>query len=477
MKSIRLFIAAMLLTTATTVSARDGEARAERMERKETPKVLFILDGESETDPEQQVYQFDSPEKLKLHLKEREKERCAAKDFATKAFMESHRTGYQCAEPPLLLFTQKSNKFSFGVGGYINLRTSYDFNGVVENIDFVTADIPIPGDYSTKQQLIMDASTSRLYFKAMAKTRALGMVEVYIDMDFRGGTGYNDEGVINNYTPRLRTAYASFLGFTIGRDITTFCDLAAAPRTIDFQGPDAYGFNYATLLRYERSMCNDRMQFGIALEQPKVSGTYASASGQQYFEPISQRVPDVPMYLEYKMGEQRQHHFRVTAVLRDMYLYDSRLEENTTLLGWGVKASGNLRPVEWLDICFNGTYGKGITPYIQDLNGSGLDFTPNPESATAIQTMPMFAWQAAATFYLTKYMSAAGGYSTVHVQKEHGYYSDTQYKRGDYVFGNVFYDITPRFTVACEFLYGYLKEMGGSNNTAHRASIMGQFNF
>lgn len=68
--------------------------------------------------------------------------------------------------------------------------------------------------------------------KAITNTRALGRVVVFMDADFRGGA----EG---SYTPRLRSAYVSFLGFTLGRDVTTFCDLSAAPTTIDFQGPNA----------------------------------------------------------------------------------------------------------------------------------------------------------------------------------------------------------------------------------------------
>ena len=71
--------------------------------------------------------------------------------------------------------------------------------------------------------------------------------------------------------------------------MTTFCDLAAAPTTIDFQGPNAYNFNFATLIRYERSFADDRLSFGVAAEMPAVSGTYGEG-----FEPIPQRVPDIP---------------------------------------------------------------------------------------------------------------------------------------------------------------------------------------
>lgn len=467
MKSIRLLTAAMLLTTVTVASASDHE----RAFRRSSPNVLVIMSEES--GDEQSIYEFEDAERMKRHLCKREEETKATKAQATMLFMESQRTGYQSAKAPLLLFTQKQNKFTFGIGGFINLRSSYDYNGIVENIDFVTADIPTPGNYATKQQFMMDASTSRVYIKAIANTRALGKVEVFADMDFRGGTSYTEgDGVTVNYTPRVRCAYVSFLGITLGRDITTFCDLAAAPRTVDFQGPNAYSFNYATLLRYQYSCCNDRLGMAIALEQPNVSATY-----DDNFSSIPQRMPDIPMYIEYKMGRKREHHFRVSGVLRNMYYYNDNSQENVSLFGWGVKASGNLKPFEWLGLCFNGTYGEGITPYIQDLNGLGLDFTPDPTNLNSAQTMPMFAWQAAATIYLTEKLSGTGGYSTAQVQKHNGYYTGSQYRRGEYAFGNIFYDVTPRFTVAAEYLYGQRKNMTCGCNTAHRASLMAQFNF
>lgn len=75
----------------------------------------------------------------------------------------------------------------------------------------------------------MDASTSRVYIKGIANTRALGRVVVYVSTDFRGGAK-------GSYTPRLREAYVSFGGFTFGRDVTTFCDLDAGPRPSTFRG-------------------------------------------------------------------------------------------------------------------------------------------------------------------------------------------------------------------------------------------------
>lgn len=389
----------------------------------------------------------------------------AAMQAAIADYHETWRSGFQQVEKPLFIFTTKNNKFSFAVGGSINLRASYEFDGIVNNIDFVPYDIPVPGYFGTKQRVYMDATTSRVFLKAIANTRTLGRVVVFVDTDFRGGSG-------TNYTPRVRSAYVSFKGLTLGRDVTTFCDLDAAPFTIDYQGPNAYNFHFSTMIRYEFSCADNHFKAGAAAELPRVSGTYGI-----FAEPIPQRVPDFPVYIQYSWGRNRQSHLRASAVFRDMYLYNLDKGESSARFGWGVQASGNIMIGRVLNIFFNGVYGEGITPYIQDLAGSGLDFTPNPTAPEHIQTMPMYGWQASAQLNLLRHLSVSGGYSTVTVCEKNGYYEDIEYRRGNYIFGNIFYNITPRFKIAGEYLYGTRKNMDGMKNHANRVNVLAQYNF
>jgi hypothetical protein len=285
-------------------------------------------------------------------------------------------------------------------------------------------------------------------------------------MDFRGGEEFS-------YTPHLRSAYISMLGFTAGRDVTTFCDLEAVPDMIDHEGPNAYNFRYATMLRYELDFLRDHFTFGVAAEMPKVSGTYG-----ENFIALAQRVPDIPVYLQYAWGENRQSHFRASAVFRNMYMHNARTNENTSLFGWGVQASAHVEIGDWVTLYGNGIYGKGITPYIQDIAGSGLDFTPNPQNAEQIQTMPMWAWQVAAQVYIIpSKMWASGGYSTVRVSQENGFYAEDEYRRGNYIFGNVFYQLTSNCRLAAEYLHGSRTNMNKAMGEANRLSLMVQYNF
>ncbi len=458
MKTLRLAIVS-LLAVVTSATMSTVSAQRHHHHDKYSPTVYLISVKETDT-----IYPNNA-----ATLQQNIAAANAAMDQTILDYNETHRTGFQQAEKPMFIFSTKNNKFSFAVGGYVNLRASYGFNDVVNNIDFVPYDIPIPGNYATKQRLGMDATTSRVYIKAIANSRALGRVIVFMDADFRGGSAYS-------YTPRVRSAYVSFKGFTIGRDVTTFCDLSAAPTTIDFQGPNAYNFRFATMIRYEFSLWRDVFKMGVAAEMPNVSATYGNGTNN-LFAALPQRMPDFPVYMQLAWGRNRMSHIRASAVFRNMYAYDVARGKNTSLFGWGVQASGRINLGRVLDIFFNGVYGEGITPYIQDLTGSGLDFTPNPLRPTSIQTMPMYGWQASAQLNLSRRLSISGGYSSVNVQRKNRYYTENQYKHGQYIFGNIFFHITPRMKIAAEYLYGQRNNMNGTKNHANRVNVMAQYNF
>ena len=205
-------------------------------------------------------------------------------------YAKSARKGFQQAHNPTVIFATHDNRFSLAFGGFVNLRTSYDVDGTIPGLDFVPYNILMSKNYANRQRIMMDASTSRLFMKAIVNSRALGQVVVYSDVDFRGGeTG--------SYLPRLRSAYVSLKGLTIGRDVTTFCDLNAAPTTIDFQGPNAYNFNFNEMIRYERNFMRDHFTFALAAETPSVNATYG-----EYFSAIYQRVPDFILRVRLTQG-------------------------------------------------------------------------------------------------------------------------------------------------------------------------------
>jgi hypothetical protein len=248
-----------------------------------------------------------------------------AKNAAVKSAIEDHknatRDGFQQTSTPSAIFADKRNAFSFAIGGDVALRAAYSFDRTVGNIDMVPYDVPMTRTPADEQEMRLDASTSRLFIPGIANTKKLGQVHIFMDFDFRGGSA-------GSYTPRIRSGYVSMLGLTVGRDVSTFCDLTAAPTTIDFQGPNAYNFRFATMIRYEYEFLDRHLKVGAAAEMPGVSATYGET-----LEAIPQRVPDFPVYFQFAWGENRESHIRASAVFRDMYHDNKARQREDDLFG------------------------------------------------------------------------------------------------------------------------------------------------
>jgi predicted porin len=90
----------------------------------------------------------------------------------------------------------------------------------------------------------------------------------------------------------------------------------------------------------------------------------------------------------------------------------------------------------------------------------------------------MWAWQVAGQVnIIPSKLFVSGGYSTVRVNRTNGYYAENQYKRGSYIFGNVFYQATPNMRLALEYLHGSRTDMNDAKGEANRLSVMVQYNF
>lgn len=117
-----------------------------------------------------------------------------AMDNATQDYNDTHRPGFQQVEKPQFVSPRRTTvSHSRWAASSASVRDTTS-TASSTNIDFVTYDIPVHGNYNTKQKLMMDASTSRIFMKAITNTRALGRVVIFMDADFRGGA----EG---SYTP------------------------------------------------------------------------------------------------------------------------------------------------------------------------------------------------------------------------------------------------------------------------------------
>ena len=342
-----------LLSLAACFALLGGAAHAQILQNHAKSHVIFVNTGGEKLDS-------------------------AATEQVIAAYYNTIERGFQQSGLPRFIISGKDQKKILGIGGNVSLRASYDFGGIADNLDFITADIPVPNTERYNQQFQLDPSTSGLFFKAIAHAGKLGPIVGYISANFRGyqTTGFS-----------LRDAYITVAGFTVGRRFTTFCDLTAVPTTVDFEGPNGYTTLFNTMIRYTHTF-NAHWQIAVAAEMPDASITTSAATGT-----TTQRMPDFPVYAQYSWNKGMSH-VRASAVFRDLDYYNERLDSRESQFGYGVQVSGEWQLGRKWTAYWQGIYGKGVAGYIQDIAGTGLDLVPSrPTCSTTSPTVSRRAFR------------------------------------------------------------------------------------
>lgn len=78
-------------------------------------------------------------------------------------------TGMVCAQKSEPFLWQKNNT-TIKLGGYIRVSASADFDEMIDNNDFIVADIPVPGKWDKRGSFGIDASATRLSLNVTQKT-------------------------------------------------------------------------------------------------------------------------------------------------------------------------------------------------------------------------------------------------------------------------------------------------------------------
>ncbi len=90
----------------------------------------------------------------------------------------------------------------------------------------------------------------------------------------------------------------------------------------------------------------------------------------------------------------------------------------------------------------------------------------------------MWGWQAAGRLsFVPGVFWVSGGYSNVNIENDDNLMTPDQYKKGQYIFANMFCNISSNCTLAVEYLRGYRENFSELQNTANRISLMVQYNF
>ena len=345
---------------------------------------------------------------------------------------------------PRFLLTDQKGKFALGIGGYVRATGEYDFNGIVDDVDFYPALIGRPGKGNfAKNQFQMDITTSTLFLKLVGRTKHLGDFVVYTAGNFRGD-GYS---------------YGSFM------------DLSALPPTIDFAGPNGSAFYRTTQLSY---MCDKlkNWKFGVSMEMPSVDGTTNNDVAIN-----TQRMPDFAASAQFNWNS--SSHIKLGAIVRNM-TYSSNVHDKAySKTGFGLQASTTFNITKKLQAYGQFNYGKGIGSYLNDLSNLNVDLVPDPDNEGKMQVLPMLGWYAGLQYNICPNIFVSGTYSLSRLYSENGYPSANpdSYRKGQYLVANAFWNVSGNLQVGVEYLRGWRSDFSSSTSHANRLNMLVQYSF
>lgn len=375
-------------------------------------------------------------------------------------FQNTQSGYYHDARAPRFVLVDQEGKWGLGLGGYLQAKMEYDFDRAVGNVDFLPSAIYRNG--GPDSQFRLDMTNSTLFMKLVGKSRFLGDFVVYTSGNWRGsGLGF-----------QLLNAYMSTEYFKFGYGVGTFMDLDAAPTTIDYGGPCGMAF-YRTALVQLRYGFDWGLSMGVALENPVVSIENNELVGVD-----AQRIPNVPLYVQYDLMGNSSNHIRLGAVMRDMYYTDKVGGKNSDKVAWGAQAS-LLATMGGLQLKGQFTMGEGIGSFINNISNVGMDMVPDPKAPGKAILLRSESWYAGAQYNFSNSFMVSATYSQTALHSRNGYadINPTASRKGQYLVANAIYSLNRNLQIGIEYLHGWRTDFNGKTYNANRINLSARYDF
>jgi hypothetical protein len=344
------------------------------------------------------------------------------------------------------------------IGGYFKTDFIYDLKPAGNTDSFIVSSIPIPTEVGINNATVSVRPT-RLSLDFRVPAAKVGEVRFYLEGDLFG---------TNATTPRLRHAYAQAKNVLLGQTFSNFMDPDGFPDTLDFQGPNGMVSIRNPQLRYGFAL-SPSTTFYISIEKPSSDIIFKTP---QFSAQPNAPSPDGAIRLrqEFERG-----HFQVAAIFRSIaaFLPDGRTD---TVFGWGVNASTGVKTFGKDNVIFAVAAGHGISRYLQDTSGLGIDAEPTSGVTPHLQATPAVGVEAAYQHYWRKTLRSSAIYSYAAVNDTNLAAAAT-YNHGTYTGANLIWNPYGSLNLGAEYLYGWAMEQNGLKSNAPRIQFSAKYSF
>ena len=360
---------------------------------------------------------------------------------------------------PYFLFMSKDAQLAMGVGGCVRIRGWYDWGGAIPASAFAPYLIPIEPDPTNMRKFGTTPAGSTLFFRVIGRNKTWGEYQLYIEANFNGYGGKDFH---------LKKAYATINDWTIGYAPTTFSDPAALPPMVDANGPNNKLSSTSVLVRYMHPL-NRFWTVAASLETPATA-----ISNTDHTRKVSEWLPDAAAFIQYAWG--RSEHVRLAGIFRTLSYRDMIKAKNFNTIGWGLLLSAVAHPTPQLTLYGNVCGGQGFASLCGDLQIGNYDLVLDPGKEGEMYAPWLLGWNVGVQYNFLPNLFAVITCSEGRYLPRKGV-EPNEYKWGNLLAANVFWNITPRIQCGLEFDTGERKNVDGRHRRAQRVGAMAQFSF
>jgi len=344
------------------------------------------------------------------------------------------------------------------IGGYFKTDFIYDLKPAGNTDSFIPSSFPVPQPTAVNNSTISIRPT-RLSLDFRIPDTKVGDVRFYVEGDFFG---------TNATTPRMRHAYAQARNFLIGQTFSNFMDPDGFPDTLDFQGPNGMVSIRNPQVRYGFALTPSTTLY-VSVEKPSSDVLFKTP---QFSAQPNAPAPDGAIRLR---QEFQRGHFQVAVLFRDIAAF---LPDGTTgsVFGWGVNTSLGFKTFGKDNVIFAVALGDGISRYLQDTSGLGIDAEPTSTPSPHLQATPAVGVDLAYQHYWLKRLRSSAVYSYAAVNNT-DLAAATTYNHGTYTGANLIWNPLGSLNVGAEFLYGWVMEQNGKSANAPRIQFSAKYSF
>jgi DcaP outer membrane protein len=344
------------------------------------------------------------------------------------------------------------------IGGFFKTDFIYDLKPAGNAYLFIPSSFPtpqVPGVYNANVSI----RTTRLSLDFRIPNSALGDVRLYLEGDLFG---------TNATTPRLRHAYAQAHNLLIGQTWTNFMDPDAIADTLDLRGPNGMVLLLNPQIRYGFAL-SAHTTLHLSVEKPSSDVFFQTI--QFALQPNSPS-PDGTIRLrqEFERG-----HFQIAGLFRSIsaYLPDGR---PSSTFGWGVNTSFGVKTIGRDNLILGVAAGHGISRYIQDASGLGIDAEPASAAHPHLEATPAVGIEADYQHYWLKTLRSNAVYSYAAVDNTE-LAAATTYNHATFTGTNLIWNPHGSLNVGAEFLYGWKVLQNGQTANAPRFQVSAKYGF